>query len=266
VYAPAPDPTSGSISCPASNCSAYMKQGETVTFTATPDANATFAGWGESCAAFGTSPTCTLTMAPGDSKTDITAGFNDAPPPPPMETLTVAKAGTGTGYVGGAGGIDCGPTCAGSFVQGSKVVLTAVPDDGSDFTGWSGGGCSGTDSNCSVTLDANTEVTATFRHLDRAAPHLRTMPATATPGKYAALRFRVFDDSGESSEVFTVLQGKKTIGRVTVPLGPVHYRQVYTAHWRVPAHTKPGLRLFCGVATDAAGNHSTRSCSALNVK
>jgi hypothetical protein len=265
VYAPAPDPTSGSISCPASNCSAYMKQGTTVTFTATPDGNATFAGWGESCAAFGTNPACTLTMAPGDSKTDITAGFNEAPPPPPMETLSIAKSGTGTGYVGGAGGIDCGPTCSGSFVQGSTVVLTAVPDDGSDFTGWSGGGCSGTET-CSVTLDANTDVTATFTHLDRTPPRLKTMASSSAPGKAAALRFRVFDDSGQSGEVFTILQGKKTIGRVTVPLGPVNYRHVYTTHWLVPARMKPGQRMFCGVATDAAGNRSTRSCSLLTIK
>jgi hypothetical protein len=265
VYAPAPDPTSGSISCPAANCSAYMKQDTTVTFTATPDGNATFAGWGESCAAFGTNPACTLTMAPGDSKTDITAGFNEAPPPPPMETLSIAKSGTGTGYVGGAGGIDCGPTCSGSFVQGSKVVLTAVPDDGSDFTGWSGGGCSGTET-CSVTLDANTDVTATFTHVDRDPPHLKTLAASSAPGKTAALRFRVFDDSGKSGETFTILQGKKTIGRVTVRLGPVNYRQVHTIHWLVPARMKPGRRLFCGVATDAAGNRSTRSCSLLRIR
>lgn len=264
VFAPAPDPTSGSIDCP-SGCSAYMKQGSTVTFTATPDGSATFAGWGGACSQYGTASTCAITMAAGDGTKDISAGFDEAPPPPPMETLRVAKAGTGTGYVGGAGGIDCGPTCSGSFVQGTKISLTAVPDDGSAFSGWSGGGCTGTQA-CSVALDASTEVTATFTHLDRAAPHLRTISAKSAPGKNAALRFRVYDDSGQSSELFTILQGKKTIGRVTVPLGPVKYRHVYTAHWRVPARLKPGQRVFCGVATDAAGNRSTRSCSLLTIK
>jgi hypothetical protein len=264
VYAPAPpDGASTAISCPPT-CTALMKQESTVTFTATPDANATFAAWGESCAGF-TGPTCTLTLSPHDGKTDITAGFDEAPPPPPTDTLSVAKAGTGTGYIGGAGGIDCGPTCSGSFLQGTKVTLTAVPDDGSDFTGWSGGGCSGTDT-CSVTLDANADVTATFTHLDRDAPHLKTMAASSAPGKTAALRFRVFDDSGQSSELFTILQGKVTIGRVTVPLGPVQYRRVYSASWRVPARLKPGARTFCGMAIDAAGNRSARSCSLLAIK
>jgi beta-lactam-binding protein with PASTA domain len=37
----------------------------------------------------------------------------------------------------------------------------ATADPGSTFTGWSGGGCSGT-SNCVVTLNSDTAVTATF--------------------------------------------------------------------------------------------------------
>src|SRR5438093_768142 len=41
------------------------------------------------------------------------------------------------------------------------VTLTATPASGSTFTGWSGGGCSGTGS-CSVTVTAAVSVTATF--------------------------------------------------------------------------------------------------------
>jgi hypothetical protein len=181
-----------------------------------------------------------------------------------METLSVEKAGTGTGYVGGAGGIDCGPTCAGSFVQGTKVTLLAVPDEGSSFTGWDGGGCSGTDS-CAVTLNADTKVTATFTHLDRAPPRLRTIPGTAARGKTADLRYRVSDDSGKSRELLTIMQGKTTIGRVAVPLAPVANGHTYTAHWRVPRGLRPGTRLYCGIAVDAAGNLSTRSCARFRI-
>ncbi len=266
VSLPQPDPSSGSIECP-SDCSAYILQDSTVTLTANPDTAATFDGWGDSCG--GTAPTCTLKITGGES---ISATFSNVaapppppPPPPPMATLSVTKAGTGTGYVGGAGGIDCGPTCSVSVLQGTQIVLTAVPDDGSNFTGWTGGGCSGTDT-CTVTLDQSTEVTATFTHVDREAPRLKTMAASAAPGKNAALRFRVFDDSGKSGEVFTILQGKVSIGRATVPLGPVDYRHVYAAHWQVPTRLKPGEYTFCGVAADAAGNRSTRSCSLLSVK
>ena len=168
--------------------------------------------------AFGTNETCTIQTAGqgGDGSTNITAGFDKAPPPasaPPSAVLSVAKNGTGTGYVGGDGGIDCGPACAATFFQGTSVKLLAVPDDGSTFTGWTGGGCSAADT-CAVTLDSDTQVTATFAHVDREAPHLRTSPAAAKRGKTAALRFRVYDDSGRSRELLTIMQGKVTIGRV----------------------------------------------------
>jgi subtilisin family serine protease len=74
-------------------------------------------------------------------------------------TVTVNKAGAGTGTVtSDSPGIDCGTTCDGKFLQGSTVNLTAVPDPGSVFAGWSGD-CSGA-SSCSLTQNAT--VTATF--------------------------------------------------------------------------------------------------------
>lgn len=45
------------------------------------------------------------------------------------------------------------------------VILTALPNPGSTFTGWSGGGCSGTAS-CTVTMDVAKSVTATFTRPD----------------------------------------------------------------------------------------------------
>ena len=80
----------------------------------------------------------------------------------PSFTLTVAKSGAGSGTVtSNTGGINCGATCAASFVSGTSVTLTANPASGSAFTGWSGGGCSGTGT-CVVSVTAATTVTATF--------------------------------------------------------------------------------------------------------
>ena len=77
-------------------------------------------------------------------------------------TLTVAKSGTGTGTVTSSpAGIGCGAACVGSFATGASVTLTATPAAGSAFTGWAGGGCSGTGT-CQVTLNADTTVKATF--------------------------------------------------------------------------------------------------------
>jgi hypothetical protein len=48
-----------------------------------------------------------------------------------------------------------------ALAKGTQVTLTAVPDGSSDFAGWNGGGCSGTAS-CSITMDSNKNVVATF--------------------------------------------------------------------------------------------------------
>jgi len=54
------------------------------------------------------------------------------------------------------------------------ITLSALPDGESTFTGWSGGGCSGSGT-CKVTLASNTSVTATFT---KNAPNERTLTVT----------------------------------------------------------------------------------------
>ena len=75
--------------------------------------------------------------------------------------LTVTVGGTGTGTVTGSGPIHCPATCSHAYPLGSVVTLSAKPSSGSHFTGWSGGGCSGTAA-CSVTLSSSRSVRATF--------------------------------------------------------------------------------------------------------
>ncbi|MBZ5573311.1 MAG: VCBS repeat-containing protein, partial [Acidobacteriia bacterium] len=77
-------------------------------------------------------------------------------------TLSVAKGGAGTGKVTiNPGWITCIPNCARKFSIGAQITLTAHPDPASTFSGWSGGGCSGTRT-CSLTLTSDQIVTATF--------------------------------------------------------------------------------------------------------
>jgi len=79
------------------------------------------------------------------------------------KTLTVAKAGSGAGVVMSAPvGIDCGIDCTETYSHGTVVTLTASADPGFAFRGWNGGGCSGTDPECIVTMIGNTTVTAIF--------------------------------------------------------------------------------------------------------
>ncbi len=135
------------ISCGAT-CSATYDAGTMVTLIATPDATSTFSGWSGACSGTGT---CTLTM---DAAKTVTARFT--------YVLTVTRAGTGSGVITSApAGISCGATCSASYSAGQTITLTATPDATSTFSGWSGGGCSGTGS-CTVTMDAAKTVTAVF--------------------------------------------------------------------------------------------------------
>ncbi|MFI5007067.1 MAG: FG-GAP repeat domain-containing protein, partial [Solirubrobacterales bacterium] len=107
----------------------------------------------------------------GDGKLDLAIsnyGGNsvtvmiNASGPPSGVPLTVNKAGTGSGTVtSNPAGINCGSTCTASYASGTMVTLTASAAGGSTFSGWSGGGCSGTGT-CSVSMNAATTVTASF--------------------------------------------------------------------------------------------------------
>jgi len=76
--------------------------------------------------------------------------------------LSVTTEGKGTGSVtSDLGSINCPGTCSELFIDGTIVTLTAEPEQGSSFAGWSGD-CTGTDLTCDVTLDQARDVTAVF--------------------------------------------------------------------------------------------------------
>jgi hypothetical protein len=104
---------------------------------------------------------------------------------PASQTLSVLKTGTGTGTVTSSpAGINCGAACSANYPQDTIVVLTAAADPGSVFTGWSGGGCSGTGT-CTVTLSTATTVTANFNLLP--PPTVTTSAATGITTTTATL-------------------------------------------------------------------------------
>jgi hypothetical protein len=97
------------------------------------------------------------------------ADSNAVTPAAPRFTLTVSKAGSGSGTVtSSVGAINCGAVCASDFDAGTSVTLTATATYGSTFTGWSGA-CTGTAS-CTVTMDAAKAATATFGLVDVVPP------------------------------------------------------------------------------------------------
>jgi YVTN family beta-propeller protein len=133
------------IDCGA-DCAEDYDGGTTVNLTATPDLGSIFAGWSgdAGCA----------NMVTMDTDKNCTATFDIQ-----TFTLTVNKAGTGSGTLTSSpAGIDCGADCTEDYVGGTNVTITATPDPGSTFDGWSGD-C---DVNGMVTMDAAKSCTATF--------------------------------------------------------------------------------------------------------
>ena len=142
----------GSISCPGT-CTAAYNGGTSVTLTATPGTGSIFAGWTGCDTVLDT--TCTVTMS---ASRLVTATFDVQ-----RFTLTVSTAGTGTGTVSSSDGLinSCSGTCTATYNSGTSVTLTATPDAGSIFTGWTG--CDTVlDTTCTVSMSASRSVTATF--------------------------------------------------------------------------------------------------------
>ena len=85
-----------------------------------------------------------------------------AAPLPPAQVLTVTTGAAGGRVTSAPAGIDCGTACVASFAAGTQVTLTVAVNPGFFFTGWSGGGCSGTGT-CVVRMNSAQYVTANFR-------------------------------------------------------------------------------------------------------
>lgn len=137
------------IAC-GSACSTAVAANAAVTLTATPAAGATFTGWTGACT--GTAPTCALTMTQSR-----TAGATFATAAQKKLTVT---AGTGGVITSDPQGIDCGTRCIAAFAAGAHVTLTARPQPGYRFSGWSGA-CSGS-APCTLTLADDVSVQASF--------------------------------------------------------------------------------------------------------
>lgn len=76
-------------------------------------------------------------------------------------TLGVSKTGTGAGTISSSpSGINCGTNCTNSFAAGQTVTLTATPQSGSYFQGWSGA-CSG-GGTCTLSMTTNMNAAANF--------------------------------------------------------------------------------------------------------
>ncbi len=131
------------INCPGT-CSMVRSSGTAVTLTAATSAGL-FNSWSGDCAGSGS---CTVVMTANKT---VIANFGP--------NLEVVSSGSGA-VASFPAGISCGSTCAAAYPPGSPVTLTATPNPGFIFWGWTGD-CSGT-GGCTVTTDGMKHVAAWF--------------------------------------------------------------------------------------------------------
>ena len=143
--------TSGAGTVTTNPSGTTFLQGTVVTLTAAPSAGSTFTGWTGACT--GTASTCTITMT-GDTTATATFSGIVAPPPPASYRLVLKTNGSGS--------VSSNPSDS-NFAAGSVVTVTAVPGAGATWKGWTGSTCSGLSLSCTVTITADTTLTANFR-------------------------------------------------------------------------------------------------------
>ncbi len=134
--------------------------GDVVSLTATPDEYYQFDGWEGD--ANGTMNPLTVTM---DTDKNITALFSKVQ----VTLTTTANNGTIT--------VDKTPV-NGTYDINTEVTLTAVPDEGYQFDGWSGD-ATGTTNPLTITTDSNKNITALFSKIQT------TLTTIATNGTIA---------------------------------------------------------------------------------
>ncbi|WP_457333090.1 InlB B-repeat-containing protein [Rhizobacter sp. P5_C2] len=138
----------------ATDCGGTYTAGTVVTLTATPASGYTVGAWtvnGSTCSG----STCQVTMS---TARNVSVSFTAVAVP----TYALGVTVTGSGSVSSSpAGISCGSTCAHTYNQNTVVTLSATPASGYSFAGWSGAGCSGTNT-CVVTMSAARTVAASF--------------------------------------------------------------------------------------------------------
>ena len=109
----------------------------------------------------GTSGTVELGCYSGPNLTG-TYIYQTVPVVVPSQASPTSTPYTITSSITGPGTITCiGKVCPSSVTAGTRETFTATPDTGYAFTGWSGS-CSGTIATCTLTINSNTSVSATF--------------------------------------------------------------------------------------------------------
>ena len=147
----------------------YFDHGETTTITAVPDTGYQFDGW--SGDATGTTNPLSITM---DTDKTVTATFSLI-----ERTLTINATNGRVNVTGASNSKNQNNSNDFYFDHGETTSITAVPNAGYQFDGWSGD-ANGSANPLSLTMDADKTITATF------SPIQHTLTINATNGNVTA--------------------------------------------------------------------------------
>jgi hypothetical protein len=120
-----------------------LNYGTVVTLTPHAYISSTFSGWSPNCALSGND--CIITMT---ADTLVTATFT-------LNSYTLTMTVSGNGVVTPSAG-------AHTYLYGTEISLTAAPDDGWNFAGWSGDVTPGRINPMTITITSDRAITATF--------------------------------------------------------------------------------------------------------
>jgi len=137
------------INCPG-DCTHSFLAGSLVTLTETPSPGWAFSGWSGDC-----SGTIAEFPVPLNAPKNCTATFTQI-----RYSLNVTREGLGT-VTSNPDGINCPPDCSEAYPSFSVVSLTATPDPGWIFGGWSDA-CSGLNRTVFVNMNADKSCKAIF--------------------------------------------------------------------------------------------------------
>jgi hypothetical protein len=227
------------IECPSGTCAVAFGDGTRVQLTAIPASPRwLFAGWRGDC---GGTAACTVIA---DTTRFVAAVFRLSRQP-----VRVELRGRGRGIVRSTpAGIECPPDCTYAFPDGAAVVLSAAPQAGSLFAGWTGA-CTGT--SCTVAVGAGVVARAAF---DRCA----TLDFRGFVAKVlrSPRRVRVaLVLTGQARVRVVVLRGRATVKQLrTGRLAPGTRTLVLT----IPRRAKPGLHTVRVTLVDACGGTKAR--------
>ena len=184
------DPDEGGITDPTAGQHTYF-WGTTVDITATPAQGYRFSGW-TGDVADADSPTTTILI---DGDKTATANFERI-----EHTLTLGVAPDGSGTTDPAAGQH-------TYFWGTTVDISATPNDGFRFTGWTGDVADPNDPTTTVLVDGDKTVTAQFEAIPEYTLTIAVTPeggGTTNPavGMYAYEENTVVDISATPNEGF----------------------------------------------------------------